>query len=141
MMGFIKRIFDLLIDTGSLVYGVLPTSADTVAAAAVQLTAAAAAWTWGVYAQIAATVGTADVQIVGVTLESFVGAATQGEVQLASGGAGSEVVFATVPIVGAVYWLPSPVKIPSGTRVAARYRTATGAADNVSVKLLTRSGF
>ncbi len=143
MMLMIRAIFNALINALNLVYGVIPTSANGVAAAAVTLTSAAVAWTWAVagYVQIAASVGAADVQVYGLTLENFVGAASQGEVSIGTGLAGFEVEIARVPAVNAGYFFPKPIKVPAGTRIAGRYRTSTGAADSVDCKLLTLTGF
>jgi len=45
MMIWIRRLFQALIDSGSLRQGVFPTSADAVAALAITIAAAAVAWT------------------------------------------------------------------------------------------------
>lgn len=142
MFEYVKRLFRYLVRQDLISNGVLPTSADAVAAAAVALTSAGVAWTWGAYAEIVAAASLAvDTQITGITLEDFVGAPSQGEVQLAIGGAGSEVVEITVPAVTSYLPIVPPVHVNASTRIAARYRTSTGAADNVSVKLLTATGF
>jgi hypothetical protein len=141
MYLFIKRIYLLLIGSITLRYGTIPTSADTVAAAAVTATSAAGAWTFGAWAQLAATVGTAAVQIVGVSLENFTGATSQGEVEIGSGGAGAEVALIRFNATDGNFRLPNPVIVQAGTRVAARYRTSTGAADTVDVKLVVATGF
>jgi len=107
----------------------------------------AAAWTWSAYAQLVASTPsdfvasfaalsfTAIVQVAGAgALQSI-----NGELELAIGGAGSEVAFATIPIAYAAYeLLPgastqvffavgrdyplAPKFIPSGSRIAARGR-------------------
>lgn len=142
MLSLLRRVFNILVRSEALRYIVIPTSADTVAAVAITTTAAAGAWTWGNYAQIAATVGTADVQLTGLTLENLVGAAgLQGEIQIASGAAASEVPLVTVQLARAQIDFDTPIRIPSGTRVAARLRTSTGAADTVDVKLNAKTGF
>lgn len=141
MLAMIRRIFLILVDSRALTPGVLPTSADTVAAAALTLTAAAA-WTWGVWVEfIAAAANTVDRQITGLTLENFVGAASQGEVQIGTGAGGAEVVEGTWSVVSHYYTLPNPIRIPPATRIACRYRTSTGVADTVDAKLLTQTGF
>lgn len=141
-MTLLRRLFNSLIASELLRHGVFPTSADGVAAAAVTLTAAAVAWTWGAWAQVVAAAGvTAEVQIIGFTLENFVGAHAQGEVAISSGAAAVEVELGRFPIVSPVYTFPKPIRVPASTRLAARYRTSTGAADTVDVKLLTLTGF
>lgn len=140
MLALIRRIFLLLVRPTLVRYGTLPTSADTVAAAAVQLTSAAGAWTWGAWTQIAATVGTSDTQIKGITLENFIGAASEGEVEIGSGLGGFEVALARIQASNGYVTFNPAVLVLGGVRVAARYRTSTGAADNVSVKLMTATG-
>lgn len=142
MFVYIRRIFNALVGTSLIRHGVFPTSADTVAAVAITLTALAVAWSAGAWAQIVAAVGvTADTQIVGFTLENFVGAASQGEVMIGIGGAGVEVEIGRYPAAAAAYYFNKALYVPSGTRIAARYRTSTGAADTVDIKLLTTTGF
>lgn len=143
MLEMIRRLVRLLISSTALVAGVLPTSADTVAATAITLTAAAGAWTWTVlWTQIVTAVGlTADTQITGFTLENFVGGAAQGEVAIAIGALAAEVEIGRWPIVAATYVLPRPIMVHAGTRITARYRTSTGAADTVDIKLTTLTGF
>jgi hypothetical protein len=138
----LRRLYNNFIGSDNIVYGVLPTSADGAPATAVTLTAKNVAWTWGAWAQIAASVGTAEVQIVGATIENFVGAVTQGEVRIGTGAAGAEVevarfqIAATPPII-----FPKPIRVGAGIRVAGAYRTATGAADTVDVKLHILTGY
>jgi len=141
MMRLIRRIFLLLIGSSAIRHGTLPTSADAVTAAAVTLTSAAVAWTWGVWVTVAATVGTADVKLLAITLENFTGAAAQGEVEVGTGLALAEVAVMRIQsTVGGLYF-PNGTLIPAGTRIAARYRTSTGAADGVDVKLNVITGF
>jgi hypothetical protein len=140
MITMIRRIFEALLESAGLRQGVYPTSADGVAAAAVTIAAAAAAWTWGAWTQIVAATG-AETQIVGFTLENFVGALAQGEAAIGVGGVGAEVELGRFPIVAAVYMLPKPIKVEAGVRLAARYRTSTVVADTVDIKLITLTGF
>ncbi len=140
MITMIRRIFEALLESASLRQGVYPTSADGVAALAVTLTKNAAAWTWGVWAQIVGATA-AETQIVGFTLENFVGALTQGEVAIGVGAAPNEVELGRFPIVAAVYTLPKPIKVEAGVRLAARYRNANAVADTVDIKLNTLTGF
>ncbi len=141
MLSLIRALFNLLIRSVSLVAGVLPTSADTVAAAAVTVTAAAGAWTWGAWTQIAASVGTAPVQITGFTLENPVGAAFQGEIAIGTGTAPAGAERGRWPLVAGHYVLPIPFWVAAGAGVVARLRTSTGAADTIDVKLTTQTGF
>lgn len=141
MFQLVSRIFNAVVRTVGVTIGVLPTSADAVAAAAVQLTAAGVAWTWGAWAQVAlAAAVTANTQIIGVSLENFVGAASQGEVQIGTGTAPAGAAIITIPITSAFTPLPGGPMVLAGVGVVARYRTATGVADNVSVKLVTKLG-
>lgn len=144
MLLMIRRIFNLLIGSDALRQTVLPTSADTVAAAAVGLTANAGAWTWGAWAEIVSAVNnTADRQITGFTLELPVFGIpdAQGEVQVGTGAGGAEAAIGTFPVVVPNYTLPKPVRVPAGTRIAARLRTSSAAADTIAIKLLTLTGF
>lgn len=140
MFNLIRRLFALLVLPSLVRYGVYPTSADGVAAAAVTLTAVAVAWTWGNYAQIVAAT-TAQCQICGFELQNIVGAVGQGEIQIASGAALTEVPLITVPVNQPDVDLPVPVLVESGVRLSARYRTSTGAADTVDIKLKVRTGY
>lgn len=140
MFAFIKRIYLLLIGTAALRYSTLPVSADGVTAAAVTATAAAVAWTWGAWAQISAATS-ADSKLVALTLEDYTGAASQGEVEIGTGAGGSESAIVRIQATAGGMQFTHPVHIASGTRVACRYRTSTGAADTVGVKLNTLTGF
>lgn len=142
MITMIRRIFQALISSGSLRQGVFPTSADGVAALAVTLTKNAVAWTWGAWAQLATVVQQpAEVQIVGFTLENFVGAVTQGEVGIGSGVGAAGIELGRFPIVAPAYILPKPIHVPGGTGLVARYRAATAVADTVDIKLIVVTGF
>lgn len=139
---YVRRLYNNLVGSDNIAYGTLPTSADGVAAAAVTLTAKAAAWTWSAaYIQIVATVGAAEVQLVGASLENFVGAAGQGEVRIGTGLAAAEVEIARFQTTNPQIILPKPIRIAAATRVAGAYRTSTGAADTVDVKLSVLTGF
>ncbi len=140
MTAFILAIYRAIVKNiaASEILGVWPTSADGVAAAAVQLTSNAAAWTWGAWAEIVSAVNNTDGgDIYGLTLENFVGAVGQGEVQIGVGAGGAEVAIARVPIVGADQNFPI-VSVALGVRIACRYRQSVAAANNVSVKLKRR---
>lgn len=134
MMNLIRAIYNALVGSTLVTHNVYPRAADGAAAAAVTLAAAAVAWTWGAYVQIvAATIG--DSQVEGISLENFVGAASQGEIQIAQGGVGAEIAFATIQSTNANKDWAKGTRIPAGTRLAARYRTSTGAADTIDVKV------
>lgn len=140
LLQMLRKLYLALVNTTLVRYGVLPTSADTVAAAAVLIASAGAAWTWGAWTQIAATVGTADLWLYGYSLENFVGAASQGEIQIGFGTAPLGTALVTIQSVVAGAGLPRPIRVPAGLGVVARYRTSTGAADSVDIKLNTMSG-
>ena len=141
MLLMIRRLFLLFVRPTGIRLGVFPTSADGVAAAAVTLTANAVVWTWGAWATIVAAVGvTADTGIIGLTLENFVGAPSQGEVGLAIGAAGFEVEIARKPSANGYYEFQNPIMALAGNRISARYRTSTGVADTVDMKVLTATG-
>jgi hypothetical protein len=138
----LRRLYNNFVGSDNIIYDTLPTSADTVQANAVTLTAKAAAWQWTIVALvIAATSGAAECQLYGATMENFVGAATQGEVRVLLGAAPPEVEIARWPISAPVVLFPKPIRIPAASRVVGAYRTATGAADSVDVKLLVLRGF
>jgi len=139
----VKRLYNNLVGTENLRYGTLPTSADTVAANAVTLTSAAGAWTWGAWTQIAlAAVVLVETQIVAVSLENFVGAIAQGEVEIGIGVApvGAALGRFQIALINGNQ-LVKPIRIPAATAVVARYRTSTGAADTVDAKLHTLTAF
>lgn len=142
MMRYLRALFHLLVWPELVVRGTFPTSATDVAAAAVTLTAGVVVWRWALWSQIVAAVGvTAPTLITGLTLENFTGAASQGEIAIAIGEAGSEVEVARFPAASAYYNVFPGILVNAGTRVSARYRTTTGVADTVAVKLLTATGF
>jgi len=142
MFQMIARLFTALINSTALRYGTFPTAADGVAAVAITIPAAAVAWTFGAWTQIVAAAGvTVEQQIVGFTLENFVGALSQGEVEIGSGAGGAEAALGRFQSTAGQYLLPSPIRVPAATRLAARYRTATGVADTVDVKLIVLTGF
>jgi len=141
MLILIRRIYNVLVGSENIRCGTLPTSADTVACAAITLTAAAA-WTWGAWVQVAlGAVLTAETQIVGFTLENMVGAPSQGEVQIGYGVAPLGTELGRFQTVYANFVLPKPIRVLAATGIVARYRTSTGAADTVDIKLNTITGF
>lgn len=143
MMNLIRGLYARLIASSLVRHGVFPTSADTVAAAAVTLTAAAGAWTWGAWTQIVAAAGvTVTTQIRGFTLENpvFGVAALQGEVAVAIGAGGLEVEVGRYPVASPAYEFAVPIAIPIGTRLSARLRTSDAVANTIDIKLLTATG-
>ena len=141
MLLLLRRIFLLLVRPTALRLGVFPTSADGVQANAITLTAGAAVWTAGAWTQIVLAVGVlADTLITGISLENFVGAAAQGEVMIGYGTAPLGTEIARIPMTGAVTMFPRAVWVQAGVGIVARYRTSTGVADTVDVKLLTATG-
>ena len=137
----VRQLYAAFINSRLIRHGVLPASADGVADVAITIAAAAVAWTFGAYTQIVAAAGiTQDTRITGFTLENFVGAAAQGEVEIAIGAGGLEVTIGTYPLGLASSVLPKPLFVPNATRVSARYRTSTGVADTVDIKLTTETG-
>jgi len=141
MIGLIRRIFQLLIQSNLITHGTYPRSASGAAAAAITLTAAAVAWTYGALYTVIVAATVADCQLEGVTLENFVGAASQGDVQIATGALGAETVIATVQATAGSYEFRPSTFIPAGTRLTAHYRTSTAVADSVDVKLRVIEGF
>jgi len=142
MIQMIRRIFEYLIQSDTLQQGVFPTSADGVAAAAITLTKNAAAWTWGAWTQIVLAAGvTTETQIVGFSLENFVGAPAQGEVEVGFGTAPAGTAVGRFQTALGNYLLPRPIRVQAGIGLVARYRAATAIADTVDIKLNTLTGF
>ena len=105
------------------------------------------AWTSGAWSQVLASTSEDD-SIIGMMAECSDTTATPAEfeVDLGTGGAGSEVVVATIPFsrpgttapgqtVVPVFF-PAPIEIPSGTRVATRYRTSQTAIELSNIRLV-----
>lgn len=137
----VRLLHQNVVRSEGLAYGTLPTAADGVAAAAITLTANGVAWTFGAWAEIVSAAGnTANRQIWGITLENFVGAPSQGEVEIGTGAGGAEAAFCRLPAVAGFYPLPKPRRVATGTRIAARYRVSNAAADTVDVKLCSLTG-
>lgn len=149
LMVYARRLYNNIIGSDNIVYGVLPTSATDVAAAAFLLTAGVVAWRWNPILAAnstnlipAANVPIVEFQIVGITFENFVaGAGAQGEVMLLVGAAGADVEVARFQVVPASFTLPKPIRVQPTTRIGARFRTSTGVADTVDVKLNILTGF
>lgn len=116
-------------------------------AVAVTLTAGAA-WVYGVYVQLIAAV-LQDEWITGVELTT-ISVPDSGEVAIALGVPGSEVDRVVLPfsrvqitaagtLEGRYMTLKHPIFVPSGTRIAARVRTALGTT-TADVKIVTATG-
>ena len=132
----------LLVGSDQIRYGVYPTSADGAAAVGVTLTKNAAAWTWGVWAQVVLAAGVAaETQIVGFALENFVGVPAQGEIQIGTGVAPAGAVLATFNTAMGNMVLDSPIRIDAATGIVARYRNANAVADTVDIKISVKTGF
>jgi len=139
MMEMVRRIFNALLGSVGITVGTLPTSADGAAAVAITLTAAAA-WTFGAWTQIVLAAGVAgDLQLIGLTFENFVGAVAQGEVEIGMGTAPLGAAVARVQITSAYIDLTNGPRLLAGNGVVARYRTSTGVADTVDVKLIVKT--
>ena len=131
----LRRLYNALINSANIRYGTLPDGA-----AAVVLTGGAA-WVYGVWAQIVATVGAADVLLAAVYGENL-SAATDYDVDIGSGAGAAEVHLAAVPIfTGVSGVLPFPILIAAGTRLAGRTRSLAGGADTIAVKVGVITGF
>lgn len=109
-------------------------------AAGVTLTASGSADTYGSYSEVAASVAS-QILLVGVLLYAG-GTAGAGQVMIGRGVSGSETGCSEIPVyaitnAGTVtpIWLPLPVEIPAGTRLAAKYASATGGS-TIAVKLV-----
>ena len=125
-----RRIYNALIGSDNIRYAVLPDGA-----ASVTLTAAAGAWTYALWSQIAASVGAADGWLVAVYAENPSAPAAGYDVNIGSGAIAAEVSLAVVPIFQSINPLPFPIRIAATTRVAGRCRSSTGVADTIAVKV------
>ena len=109
------------------------------------LTGGAGADTFGSYAQIASTVGSSDVWLCG-TYISNASAQTDFKVETATGAAASEVARATMPYTAVqadtpgAFSLPYPIRIPNGTRLAARSKQGDTAARTIDVVAIVATG-
>jgi len=130
-----RRLYNALINSGNIRYDVLPDGA-----AAITLTAKAAAWTYGAWVQIVASVGAADVWLVGVAMASPSNTVADYDVDIGAGAAAAEVHLAEVPHWGGMIFLPFPVLVAATTRLAGRTRSSSGLADTVDTKVIVISG-
>lgn len=107
-------------------------------AGVVVLSAGGSAWTKGSYSQITASTSEAD-YLVGIVLSGANSA--DFEVDIATGGAGSEAVISTIAftkytnVQGHVVSLPYPIAVGSGVRIAGRC-SCSSAGLSIYVKLL-----
>ena len=129
MPGEAERLYNALIGSDNIAYGVLPNGAASVTVTA------AAAWVFGAWAEIAASVGAVDAWLYYVAMENPSAPAAGYDVGIGRGAGGAEVSIATVSLFNGVMFLPFPARIPATTRVAGRVRSSTGAADTVAVKV------
>lgn len=129
----IKEITHLYEQIHSANHYVYPALSD-----GVTLTAGTPAWTKGSYAEIvpANTIKTT-FYLTGVVIDDT--ASSKYEIDIATGGAGSESNIYTVAVPAGftgVLSITPPIKIPSRTRVAGRCATSSGVADTCTVKML-----
>lgn len=147
----IKGLFQAKLGSTLHRYVVYP--AGAVGTAAVS-DGAAAAWAWSAYVQIVAAAAVADpCWLVGILAAVPAVELFQGDLAIATGGAGAEVDIAIIPvysggtptavgvdIVTPVY-LPFPIRINGSPRLAVRVRKSTGAsAAGVTLKLCCMTG-
>ena len=125
-----KALYNALINSGSITYDVLPDGATSTT-----LTSGTSSWGYGSWAQIASSVGTSDVWIVGVCFENP-SDNVEFDVDLGTGASGSESAIGTFPVIAAFFPLPYPIKVSSGTRLAGRCRSSTTTADTIDVKVV-----
>jgi len=90
----------------------------------------AGAWTYGAYAQLDASTANAR-QIIGINVVAVTGSH---QLEIATGGAGSEVVQATLQIDAVGFYQVSIPDTQSGVRVAARTASKAGGSQTVSLK-------
>lgn len=143
----LKALFQAFLSTSGGIsvhtYDTLPDNDD------IALTPGAAD-VFGVYAELAATVGTADVWLTGGHL-SALAAADDAKVAFATGLAAAEVDRITVPIArtdvtaagatyGVVYTVPFPIRVTNGTRAAARAKAGAGAGSTVNAVVMFATG-
>lgn len=135
----VRRLFNAFVNSGNITYITLPALA-----AYIVLVNAAAAWAYGVWTQIAASVGGADVHLVGIDITDP-SAAVAYQIGIGTGAGAAEVERANFPLdailIGAgggadSIYKPAlyPIRIVAGTRVAGRVADGAGAS-TVSVKL------
>lgn len=116
------------------------------AAAGIDPANSGVAWTSGAWSQVLASTSEDD-SIIGYLAGSGTAAFWEGEIDIGTGGAGSEVVVATIPVefawttnvgysVVLPAFLPSPIEIPSGTRVAVRVRSSSTTGRPADIKLI-----
>ena len=130
----VRRQYNALINSGNVAFGVFPNGA-----AAIALTAAAA-WVFGAWVEIVATVGGADVWFIGVAVGAFSAPAADYDVGIGTGAGAAEVSFLSLPCWAPVIFIPFPRLIAAATRIAGRVRTSSGAADTMTVKVLVATG-
>lgn len=117
---------------------------NTTAAGGLALTSSAVAWTPGAYGEIVAAVPGSWFYIREVAVRGTSAVGLYGEVTLAMGAAGTEDGFelAAFPVhrggggIWQVFRLQEPIKVPGGTRIAAKYATALASALSGWVSIL-----
>lgn len=97
------------------------------AASSVSITPSATAWAASAWVQLLASTPSASM-LLGVVVDT--GIAADAEIEIGTGASGSETVIATIPFtcesvtigMPCILWVPIPINIASGTRVAVRLR-------------------
>jgi len=129
-----RALYNSYVNSGNISYITLPDGA-----AAITLTAAAA-WVFGAWAQIVASVGAAAAWLCGVAIQTPSAPASEYDVDIGQGAAAAEVSIAELPYAAGMIWLPAMVRVPATTRLAGRTRSSSGAADTVAVKVVVALG-
>ena len=129
-----RALYNSLVNSGNVSYATLPDGA-----AAIALTAAAA-WVFGAWAQIVATVGAAAVWLCGIGMAAPSAPASEYDVDIGQGAGAAEVSIAELPYFDGMLWLPHMVRVVAATRLAGRTRSSSGAADTIAVKVVVALG-
>jgi hypothetical protein len=143
----VDQMFVTLVESGNVRYVTQPAAAVGTACVS---DAAAAAWAWAAYVQICAAAVIANPSwLVGILVSTGVVEISDGDIAIASGGAGAEVDLAIFPVswthvptavgigVAMPCMLPYPIRIAGSPRLACRVRKATAAsASGVSLKVI-----
>lgn len=116
----LARLHNIFAGSEALRYVTLP------AGAALTVLTGGAAYTWGVWAQLAASIGAADMWLCGLYMANP-SLAVDYEVDIGIGAGGAEVTRAQVDFSVGYLQLAYPVRLPAASRLAGRCRDATGA--------------
>jgi len=116
----LARLHQIFAGSEALRYVTLP------AGAALTVLTGGIAYTFGAWAQLAASVGAADVWLCGIHMANP-SLAVDYEVDIGIGGGGAETTRAQVDFSVGYLPLQYPIRLPAASRLAARSRDATGA--------------